>query len=113
MILLRVRQAGLRQIPTGGLVITGGCAELQGLRQLTLDTIGGPVRIAHPMGISGLPTQLQKPNASAVVGLLLWGIKHQGQKRTYGLNERNQGGKRSLRDMLRGRKKDEQRAPVG
>jgi cell division protein FtsA len=113
MILLRVRQAGLRQIPTGGLVITGGCAELQGLRQLTLDTTGGPVRIAHPMGISGLPTQLQKPNASAAVGLLLWGIKHQGQKRRYGHNERNQGGKRSLRDLLMGRKKEEQRVPVG
>ena len=113
MILLRVRQAGLRQIPTGGLVITGGCAELQGLRQLTLDTVGGPVRIAHPMGISGLPTQLQKPNASAAVGLLLWGIKHQGQKRRYGHNERNQGGKRSLRDLLMGRKKEEQRVPVG
>ena len=113
MILLRVRQAGLRQIPTGGLVITGGCAELQGLHQLTLDTVGGPVRIAHPMGISGLPAQLQKPAASAVVGLLLWGIKHHGQKRTYSHSERNRGGKRSLRELLMGRKKEEQRVPVG
>ena len=113
MILLRVRQAGLRQLPTGGLVITGGCAELQGLRQLTLDTVGGPVRIAHPMGIAGLPTQLQKPNASAAVGLLLWGIKHHGQTRTYGNNERNHGGKRSLRELLMGRKKEDHKVPVG
>ena len=113
MILLKIRQAGLRQIPTGGLVITGGCAELQGLRTLTLDTVGGPVRIAQPMGIAGLPTQLQKPNASTAVGLLLWGIKHHGLKRRYGDHERNHGGKRSLRQLLMGRKKEEQAIPIG
>ncbi len=113
MILLRVRQAGLRQLPIGGLVITGGCVELQGLRQLTLDTVGGPVRIAHPMGIAGLPTQLQKPNASAVVGLLIWGIKHHGQMRDYSNNERNHSGKRSLRELLMGRKKEDHKVPVG
>ncbi len=82
-ILLRVRQAGLRQLPTGGLVITGGCADLPGIRELALKTLGGPVRVAYPMGIAGLPTQLQKASASTAVGLLLWGIKHQGEKRTY------------------------------
>lgn len=117
LVLLRVRQAGLRQIPTGGLVITGGCAELQGLRELALETVGGPVRIAYPMGISGLPTQLQKPNASVVVGLLLWGIKHHGQKRTYSdptkRRERSNGGKKGLRTLLKGRKKEEQSVPAG
>jgi len=83
LILLRVRQAGLRQLPTGGLVITGGCADLPGIRELALKTLGGPVRVAYPMGIAGLPTQLQKASASTAVGLLLWGIKHQGEKRTY------------------------------
>ena len=83
LVLLRVRQSGLRQLPTGGLVITGGCAEIEGLQELAQKTLGGPVRIAHPRGIAGLPTQLRKPTFSAGVGLLLWGIKHQGEKRQY------------------------------
>ena len=83
LVLLRVRQSGLRQVPPGGLVITGGGAELAGLRELVLKTLGGPVRIAYPDGIAGLTTQLRKPAFSAAVGLLLWGIKHQGEKRPY------------------------------
>ena len=83
LVLLRIRQAGLRQLPTGGLVITGGCAEIEGFRELAQKTLGGPVRIAYPRGIAGLPTQLRKPTFSAGIGLLLWGIKHQGEKRRY------------------------------
>ena len=83
LILFQVRQAGLRQLPAGGLVISGGCAELRGFQALAKKTLGGSVRIAYPSGIAGLPTQLRKPAYSAAVGLLLWGIKHQGEKRTY------------------------------
>lgn len=95
LIVLKVRQAGLRQIPAGGLIITGGSAELPGVRELAQKILGGPVRIAYPRGISGLPTQLKKPAFSASVGLLLWGIKHLGEKRPY-LN-----GERTLRDHKR------------
>jgi cell division protein FtsA len=83
LILLQVRQSGLRQLPPGGLVITGGCSELPGMQELAKQTMGGPVRVAYPSGISGLPTHLRKPAYSAAVGLLLWGIKHQGEKRPY------------------------------
>ena len=83
LVVLKVRQSGRRQLPAGGLVITGGCAELPGIRELAQKTLGGPVRIAYPSGIAGLPTQLRKPAFSTAVGLLLWGIKHQGEKRPY------------------------------
>ena len=83
LVLLRVRQSGLRQLPTGGLVITGGCAEMPGIQDLVVKTMGGPARIGYPMGIAGLTSQLQKPGMSTGVGLLLWGIKHQGESRTY------------------------------
>ena len=89
IIMLRVSQAGLRQLPPGGLVFTGGSAEMTGLRELTEETLGGPVRIAHPEGIAGLPTQLRKPGFSAGVGTLLWGIKHQGERRSYRSPEGN------------------------
>ena len=113
LILLRVRQAGLRQLPTGGLVITGGCAELPGIRELTLKTLGGPVRLAFPRGIAGLPSQLQKASTSTGVGLLLWGIKHQGESRTYRNGERTVRTHKGLRGRLLGGHKEEQKVKVG
>lgn len=109
LMLLRVRQAGLRQLPTGGMVITGGCADLPGIRELALKTVGGPVRVAFPRGIAGLPSQLQKPSASTAVGLLLWGIKHQGEKRSYQNGDRTLRSRKTLRERLsRGRREEEQ-----
>lgn len=100
LIMLRVTQAGLRQLPTGGLVITGGCAEIQGLQALVEKTLGGPVRIAQPDGIAGLPAQLIKPGFSAAVGTLLWGIKHQGEKRPYRGGQRTNWGPKALVQRL-------------
>jgi len=112
-ILLRVRQSGLRQLPNAGLVITGGCAELPGIRELALKTLGGPVRLAYPQGIAGLPTQLQKASTSTAVGLLLWGIKHQGERRSYSNRDRTVKVHRSLRERLMGGRKQEQGVQVG
>ena len=78
MALTRVKQAGLQEWPIGGMVITGGGSQIVGLQELVQETLGGPVRIGYPYGISGLPTELRKPTFSGAVGLLLWGIKHQG-----------------------------------
>ena len=83
LIMLKITQSGLRQLPTGGLILTGGTAEIAGLKELVEKTVGGPVRIAYPNGIAGLPSQLRKPAYSASVGALLWGIKHQGEGRRY------------------------------
>ena len=77
MALTRVKQAGLQEWPIGGLVITGGGSQIVGLQELVQETLGGPVRVGYPYGISGLPTELRKPTFSGAVGLLLWGIKHQ------------------------------------
>ncbi len=112
-ILLRVRQSGLRQLPNAGLVITGGCAELPGIRELALKTVGGPVRLAYPQGIAGLPTQLQKASTSTAVGLLLWGIKHQGERRSYSNGDRTVKVHKSLLERLTGGRKQEQGVQVG
>ena len=111
-ILLQVRQSGLRQLPNAGLVITGGCAELPGIRELALKTVGGPVRLAYPQGIAGLPTQLQKASTSTAVGLLLWGIKHQGERRSYSNGDRTVKVHKSLLERLTGGRKQEQGVQV-
>ncbi len=113
LILLRVRQSGLRQLPPGGLVITGGCAELPGLRELVQKTLGGPVRIAYPDGIAGLPTQLKKPAFSGAVGLLLWGIKHQGEKRPYRNGQRTLSRNKPLFSWFKRERDEDSKVEVG
>ena len=77
------QQAELTRLPEGGLVFTGAGAELSGLVELTEKMVGGPARIGWPENVAGLPSQLRKPGFSAAVGALLWGIKHQGERRNY------------------------------
>ncbi len=79
MVLSHVKEAGLRQIPPGGIVLIGGSAELPGLADLVARATGSPTRIGYPDGIMGLPADLRKPGFSTSVGTLIWGIKHQGQ----------------------------------
>ena len=97
LIVLKVRQSGLREFPAAGIVLTGGGAEMTGLTELFEKTLGGQVRIAFPEGIAGLPAQLRKPAFSASVGLLLWGIKHQGETRSSLNGGRSIMGNRSWR----------------
>lgn len=80
----RMRQAGMSDWPIGGMVLTGGGAQMTGLPELAARLVGEPVRIGYPYGIFGLPAQLRKPTFSAAVGLLLWGIKHQDNSRRLG-----------------------------
>ena len=78
-----ISASGLRAIPSGGLVITGGGSRLSGLTELINDNLDIPIRLAYHVGIKGLPSQLQKPEYSSAVGLLLWAVKHQGEKQSY------------------------------
>tara|TARA_A100001037_G_scaffold306680_1_gene353954 strand:- start:4390 stop:5622 length:1233 start_codon:yes stop_codon:yes gene_type:complete len=78
-----ISASGLRAIPNGGLVITGGGSKLNGLAELINDNLDIPIRMAYPAGIKGLPTQLQKPEYSSAVGLLLWAVKHQGERQSF------------------------------
>ena len=102
LVVLQVKQAGLNRLPDGGLIFTGGSADMTGLRELTEKVLGGPVRIAYPEGVAGLPSQLRKPGFSAGVGTLLWGIKHQGERRSYREPEGSStGGYKSLLSKFR------------
>lgn len=84
LIALKVRESGSPAFPAGGLVITGGFANLHGVKELGEKTLRGPVRIGHPAELSGLGLHWEKPQFSAAVGLLLWGIRNHGEDRKYG-----------------------------
>jgi cell division protein FtsA len=113
LVVLKVRQSGLRAFPTGGLVLTGGCSELPGIRELAQKTLGGPVRVAYPRGIAGIPSHLRKPAFSSCVGLLLWGIKHQGERRQYLNGERTVKANRSLGWRKKRAQQESQKVEVG
>jgi cell division protein FtsA len=101
MIVQRMAQAGINRLPDGGVVFTGGSAEIAGLPEFTESLLGEPVRIACPTGVAGLPTQLRKPGFSAVVGTLLWGIRHQGVGRTYRAPQESTRGYKSLLNIFK------------
>jgi len=81
--LLKIRESGLEVMPSGGVVFTGGGANLPGWEDLSREVVPGLVRIAVPKDISGLPEELKSPTYSTSVGILLWGIHHPAEQRTY------------------------------
>jgi cell division protein FtsA len=83
LVLLRMQQAGLRNLPPGGLVVTGGCAEMPGFEEMLHSMVGKPARVAWPTDVAGLPSHLARPAFAAPLGTLIWGAKHEGRKRTY------------------------------
>ena len=101
MVVQRMSQAGMNRLPDGGVVFTGGSADIAGLQEFAESVLGDPVRIAYPTGVAGLPTQLRKPGFSAAVGTLLWGIKHQGEGRTYRAPEDGTRGYKSLLSIFK------------
>lgn len=56
----------------GGLVLTGGGAQLDGLLELTQQIFEGPVRYGLPTGLTGLVDVISSPSWSVASGLLLY-----------------------------------------
>ena len=60
-----------------GLVLTGGTAQLPGLRELARQLTQLPVRVGTPGNLSSLPSDLRTPENATGVGLLLWALHNQ------------------------------------
>jgi cell division protein FtsA len=56
--------------PTTKLVLTGGGAQVHGLKDLATEIFGLPSRVAGPRAVQGLPDHIRNPSASVVTGLL-------------------------------------------
>jgi cell division protein FtsA len=76
MVLHKVMQSGLTRVPPGGIVLTGGCANLPGLAEIAADYGKCVVRVGTPLATLGLPPELEHSSYSTAVGLLLWAIQH-------------------------------------
>jgi cell division protein FtsA len=76
MILAKVALSGLRKVPAGGIVLTGGTANLKGLPEIVADYGKCTVRVGSPAATLGLPPELARSSFATGVGLILWSIQH-------------------------------------
>jgi cell division protein FtsA len=72
LILQEIKRSGYDGLLPAGVVVTGGTAQLRGLRELGRQVLSLPVRIGQPQGISGLIDTVDSPAYATPVGLLLW-----------------------------------------
>ncbi len=73
LILQEIKRSGYDGLLPAGVVLCGGTSELPGIREVTREVIGLPVRIGQPHDLQGLVDKLTKPAFATSVGLLMWG----------------------------------------
>jgi len=77
LILNEVKRSGHDGLLPGGVVLTGGTAELPGIAELGREVLGLPVRVGIPQGFGGLTDSLAGPAYATSVGLLQWAARHE------------------------------------
>jgi cell division protein FtsA len=82
LIILELPRGEQDALVPGGLVLTGGSANLAGIDILGRDVLKMPVRVGTPLNVYGISDQLTDPIYSTAVGLLLWGAKPKGTVKT-------------------------------
>lgn len=71
-----IEKSGFANAIPSGLVITGGGAMTVGLIETGRRSMGMPIRIGTPAGVTGLVDELLNPQYASTVGLLLYGQKN-------------------------------------
>lgn len=74
-------RAGMDNVITSGLVLTGGSSLLHGITDIAESIFDVPSRLGTPMGISGLIDVVNNPMYATGVGLVLYGAKNQPEKK--------------------------------
>jgi cell division protein FtsA len=70
-----IKRSGYDGLLRAGAVITGGCAELPGIREVAMRELNMPVRLAKPEKLTGMADALRHPSYSTSVGLLKLGLQ--------------------------------------
>jgi|WetSurMetagenome_2_1015567.scaffolds.fasta_scaffold116795_1 cell division protein FtsA len=76
MIMLEVPRSNYEKLIPSGIVLTGGCANLPGITEMTQNITRLPVRIGVPSTLNGVSSAvLTNPACATSVGLILWKMK--------------------------------------
>jgi cell division protein FtsA len=70
-----LRQAGVIEFCTAGMVLTGGGARLPHLTEIAESVLRRPARIASPAPIAKLPAFLAEPEFATTIGMVLYGFR--------------------------------------
>ncbi len=73
-----LRRSGFEDLIAAGIVLTGGCAKMEGVVDLAEEIFHMPVRLGNPQYVSGLSEVVHNPIYSTGVGLLLFGQHNRG-----------------------------------
>ena len=78
---MEIERSGMAEQIAGGVVLTGGSAQLAGLVEMTEQIFNMPARMGSPKGVSGLSDVVSNPKYSTAVGLVLYGAKNINQEK--------------------------------
>jgi cell division protein FtsA len=67
-----LRHAGVLDMLGGGIILTGGGSRLISLTELCEDILRRPARLGIPMGLAGLPVELQEPEYATAIGMVFY-----------------------------------------
>lgn len=73
--------AGMEDLITSGMVLTGGTALLENVGEVAESIFNVPTRLGRPRGISGLVDVVNNPMYATGVGLVIYGARHQVKKK--------------------------------
>jgi cell division protein FtsA len=76
-----ILRAGMDNVITSGIVLTGGSSLLHGITDIAESIFDVPSRLGTPRGISGLIDVVNNPMYATGVGLVLYGAKNQPEKK--------------------------------
>ena len=76
----KLTEHGLRDITSHRVVLTGGGAQLSGIRDIANMVLDKQVRIGRPKNIINLPDNLYNPCFSTAIGLLLFALNYSEKK---------------------------------
>ncbi len=76
-----LRRSGFEEMCAAGIVLTGGCAKMEGVIELAEEIFHMPVRLGMPQHVTGLVDVVRNPIYATGVGLLLYGNQHHNDRR--------------------------------
>jgi cell division protein FtsA len=91
---------GLEERIPSGVVLTGGCAALEGLAELAEEIFEAPVRLGLPSQIGGLKDVVRGPMFATGVGLVLFGAAQSGARATTRFRIRDESIFARVRDRM-------------
>lgn len=113
-VLFEIKNSGFERKLAGGIVVTGGGAQLKHLPQLVMLTTGMDCRIGTPNEhLAGADDELKNPMYATGVGLVMKGIEKYEREAKRGLNSSKQNEEKVLVAVTPENKKKEEKKVIG